>query len=355
MPRKSDRRAKICKGRNRLNPSVTIYYELHNSDGLIPKSRLRRSTLTLSTKTVMVIQFLKRLLGLSLPAPYIREFLTSYSHAASPSGIFTSGDTGKIAIEFLWHGREVSRGQLAILCLEGLEDFQIDSPLLLAEIRRRLTPRPISPISRPLGHLAIADLTEGARFGSWGARFADDRARGVETFQLPPKAPFCFLLIRDTHLHAVEPHLLRDRLCFSFLPHHFIDVTGEEHIFAFGNEGSLYNSPVFRMWGARGQAPPLDLAITLDLDWRRTLLGEELLNYVKDLPNFTFHPPIAAKTTEEVIENSLRTGKRFREQTSISPEIAHRSDLISSILAEHLKRLGIYDLIENEGTSTAHF
>ncbi|MBP0020651.1 MAG: hypothetical protein J7647_24235 [Cyanobacteria bacterium SBLK] len=303
----------------------------------------------------MVIQFLKRLFGLSLPAPYIRDFLTSYSPEASPSGIFTSGETGKIAIEFLWHGREVSRGQLIVLCLEGLEDLQIDSPLLLAEIRRRLTPRPISPISRPLGHFAIADLTEGARFGSWGSRFADDRVRGIETFQLPPKTRFCFLLLRNTHLNAVEPHLLRDRFCFSFLRDRFVDVTREKHIFAFGNKGGLYNSPVFRIWGARGQAPPLDCAITLDLDWRRTLLGEELLHYVKAMPHLTCHAAIAAKTTEEIIKNSLGTGKIFREQTALSPEITNQSDLIPSIIAEDLKQLGIYDLIENEGTPTTRF
>ncbi|MEM9539587.1 MAG: hypothetical protein AAGA60_08750 [Cyanobacteria bacterium P01_E01_bin.42] len=303
----------------------------------------------------MVIQFFKRLFGLSRPAPYIREFLTSYDTEVSPSGIFTSGDTGKVAIEFLWHGREISRGQLALLCLDGLEDLQLDSPLLLAEIRRRLVPRPSSPISKPLGHLAIADLTEGARFGSWGARFADDRVQGVKIFQLPPNRRFCFLLVRKTHLNAVESHWLRDCLCFSFLPHRFVDVTGEEHIFAFGNEGGLYNSPVFRIWGAKGYAQPLDRAITLDLDWRRTPLGAELLHYVKDLPNFADYPAIAAKTTEAIAEKRLRTGERLRQQTTLFPKIVNRADLIPSILAEDLKHLGIYDLIENEGTFTARF
>ncbi|MGK7927264.1 MAG: hypothetical protein AB4290_18805 [Spirulina sp.] len=303
----------------------------------------------------MVVKFLKHWFGVSPQAPYIRDFLTpNRSSGELPSGIFTVGETGEIVFEFLWHGREISQGQLVLFSLEGLEDFQWDSPAFIREILHRIHRDRQSNAAR--GYLAIADLTEGARFGSWGARFADDRVQGSKSFKFPVGERFCFALIRKTPLNEVAQN--SDRIncfCFSFLPHRFVDVTGEGKIFAFGEQGSLYNSPVFRIWGARGNAIALDDAIAPQLDWRKTPLGKELLTYIQDVFWHACHPSIAVKLPHQTRENSKRAGVIIVGQPSISQGSIPQTDLIPSILAEHLQHLGIYDLIQNEKTSTLRF
>ena len=288
------------------------------------------------------LQFLKQLFRLSPQAPYLRDFL-NFDRASQdfPSGIFTVGETGEVAIEFLWHGREISSGQLALFSLEGMEDFQLDSPALIAEILDRIHfSKSFNSIS--LGHLAIADLNQGARFGSWGARFQDDRVNRIEPLKLPQGERFCFLLICNSDLNAIDTNRDRpDCLCFSFLPYHFVDVTGEGNTFAFGEKGGLYNSPVFRIWGAKGDTLSLDDAIAPELDWRKTKFGKELLTYIKDISRWQSDAPIAAKMPSQTLENL-----NFADTA-----IGHTS--IPSIPTEYLKDIGIYDLLQKEKTSTA--
>ncbi|WP_204105499.1 MULTISPECIES: hypothetical protein [Spirulina sp. CCY15215] len=301
----------------------------------------------------MFLKFLKQLFRLSPQAPYIRDFLNfDRVSQESPSGIFTVGETGEIAIEFLWHGREISAGQLVLFSLEGMEDFQLDSPALIAEILDRIhSPQSLNPI--PLGHLAIADLTQGARFGSWGARFSDDRVNRIEPLKLPPRERFCFVLICNSDLIEIDKNRdLTDRLCFSFFPRCFVDVTGEGNTFAFGEEGGLYNSPVFRIWGAKGNTLSLDEAISPELDWRKTKLGRELLTYIKHISRFQRYA-IAATMPHQTLENRDRADRSAIGCTSVSNAIISQPNLITSIPTEHLKELGIYDLIKKEKASTA--
>jgi len=73
------------------------------------------------------------------------------------SGVFTVGDSGEVEIDFLFDGGGY-RGELAIFSLEGMDQFEPGSEEFILEASSRALS------DSELGHIVIADQTEGAKF-----------------------------------------------------------------------------------------------------------------------------------------------------------------------------------------------
>ena len=88
--------------------------------------------------------------------------------ATFESGVFTVGESGEVSIDFLFDGGAY-RGELAIFSLEGMDEFDLDSPDSRRAFIQEAANRALS--DSELGHVAISDRSEGARFsGELGER-----------------------------------------------------------------------------------------------------------------------------------------------------------------------------------------
>jgi hypothetical protein len=117
------------------------------------------------------------------------------------SGIFTVGDTGQVSINFLADGGAYE-GELAIFSLAGMGQYKPGSNEFIKEAARRAL------TNSTLGHVAIADQTEGARFkGILGAYEGQDwnagEYSGNKTFLMNPGDRFGFMLVPDGSTQAV--------------------------------------------------------------------------------------------------------------------------------------------------------
>lgn len=223
----------------------------------------------------------------------------SFIQALSPlpingfnSGYFTVGDTGQVGIDYLFDGGGY-QGELAIFSLSGLEDFATDLSTLTNEVVHRALSETV------LGHVVIRDEIEGARFnGELGeGNFNVGDHLGVKTFTMTAGDRFGMMLAPNGTIAALQnnpnPQGV-DRPLFSlvglnpefgFQVGQMADVDGNGSTFVLedlrvdGESDRDYNDMIFQVRGAIGSVVRLDEVIPFDNDWRKSTLGQSLLDY----------------------------------------------------------------------------
>jgi subtilisin family serine protease len=213
------------------------------------------------------------------------------------SGIFTVGDTGQVSVDFLADGGMYA-GELAMFSLEGMGQYKPGSTAFIQEAARRAL------TNSTLGHVAIADQAEGARFsGILGAHEYQDWNTGAysgnKTFLMNPGDRFGFMLIPDGWTSEVFENpaiagskqplfsMATSNLDSPFSIRQFADVTGDRTTFAgedlkLPNSDRDYNDIIFQVKGATGGAVHVDELIDPAKEWRNSRVGQELVQSVVD-------------------------------------------------------------------------
>ena len=215
------------------------------------------------------------------------------------SGIFTVGESGKVSIDYLFDGGGY-QGQLAIFNLNGMEQYDISTPNGLNAFIHEAASRSLS--NSNLGHVVIADATEGAKFsGMMPSEWENHNFgeyQGVKTFDMQAGDRFAVMLVPNGTVQQVLDgnHDADLRPLFSlntvnpneaFHAGQIADVTGDGNTFVLedlrtdGATDRDYNDIIFQVRGATGTAVHLDEVINPDLDWRSTDLGHALLDYAQ--------------------------------------------------------------------------
>lgn len=209
------------------------------------------------------------------------------------SGVFTVGKEGEVGVDFLFDGGAY-KGELAIFSLAGMEDLSVNS----VDFIREATKRALSGSN--LGHVVIADRTEGAKFGGATGSGAADSFNtgdylGLKTFQMKAGDKFAVMMSPDGSFEKLlnNPNAGGSwRPLFSLAPANpnaviqtarIADITGDGQAFAMedlrldGKSDKDFNDLVFQFRGATGR-------VSGGVDPDR--LPTEVRGYVTD-PKFT--------------------------------------------------------------------
>ncbi|MFP5273157.1 S8 family serine peptidase [Coleofasciculus sp.] len=211
------------------------------------------------------------------------------------SGTFTVGETGDVSIDFLFDGGNY-QGELAIFSLDGMDEFEPGSEEFIQEAASRALS------DSELGHIAIADQTEGARFSDELAEVNDNAGEylGVKTFQMRPGDEFGVMLVPNSTVQqvfdnpdaggAVRPlfSMATANPEDAFHTGQIADVTGDGSTFVMEDlrvdadwNDQDYNDIVFQVRGATGKAALMDDVVDPNHDWRGTDMGEALTTYAR--------------------------------------------------------------------------
>jgi len=215
------------------------------------------------------------------------------------SGIFTVGASGKVSIDYLFDGGGY-QGQLAIFNLKDMEGFDLNTETGLADFIHEAAHRALS--NSDLGHVVIADATEGAKFsGMMPSEWENHNFgeyQGVKTFDMHAGDQFAVMLVPNGtveqvlngnqdadirplfSLHTVNPNE-------AFHAGQIADVTGDGNTFVLEDlrtdhtTDRDYNDIIFQVRGATGKAAHLDDVINPELDWRHSDTGHAIIEYAK--------------------------------------------------------------------------
>ncbi|NJK67674.1 MAG: DUF4114 domain-containing protein, partial [Microcoleus sp. CSU_2_2] len=208
------------------------------------------------------------------------------------SGKFVVDSTGQVGIDFLYDGG-LYKGQLAIISLKGMEKFVPGSTEFIKEAAARALSNSVT------GHIAIDDLSEGARFTGNLAEgnYNDGNYAGVKSFAMTPGEEFGIAIVPNGTFQEVlnNPAVGGDkRPLFSmttanpaegFHVGQIADVTGSGKTFTMedmrvdlGSDRD-YNDFIFQVRGATGKAVLLDEVINAEKDWRKADIGKSLIAY----------------------------------------------------------------------------
>ncbi|MBD1895739.1 PA14 domain-containing protein [Coleofasciculus sp. FACHB-129] len=211
------------------------------------------------------------------------------------SGVFTVGDTGEVSIDFLSDGGQY-QGELAVFSLGGMEGFELGSEAFIKEAASRALS------NSELGHVALSDATEGARFSGalpHEGNFNTGAYQGVKTFSMRPGDTFGVMLVPHGTVQQLYDNPAAEGYghpLFSmttanpndaFHMGQIADVTGDGNTFVMedmrvdGWTDKDYNDVIFQVRGATGKAALLDDVINSGKDWRSTDMGEALIAYAK--------------------------------------------------------------------------
>ncbi|MEQ8756622.1 MAG: S8 family serine peptidase, partial [Coleofasciculus sp. G1-WW12-02] len=211
------------------------------------------------------------------------------------SGTFTVGKTGDVSIDFLFDGGSY-QGELAIFSLDGMDEFEPGSEEFIQEAASRALS------DSELGHIAIADQTEGARFSDELAEVNDNAGDylGVKTFQMRPGDEFGVMLVPNGTVQQVFDNpdtggTIRPLFSMAtanpedaFHTGQIADVTGDGSTFVMEDlrvdadwNDQDYNDIVFQVRGATGKAALMDDVVDPNHDWRGTDMGEALTTYAR--------------------------------------------------------------------------
>ncbi|MBF2025303.1 MAG: S8 family serine peptidase [Oscillatoriales cyanobacterium C42_A2020_001] len=239
--------------------------------------------------------------GGRLSATYQDDAIVSFAQlelSTFDSGIFTVGETGEIAIDFLFDGGAY-RGELALFSLEGMGQYKPGSEAFIEEATRRAL------TNSELGHVVISDRAEGARFSGalpYEGDFNAGKYSGVKAFGLRPGDQFGFMLIPDGWTSEVfeNPNIGGSkRPIFSMSSASAISTSQfvqlvevnqdalnqvDGNIFSFEDlliprSDRDYNDLIFQVRSATGEAPLLDTAIDPAKEWRNSGVGKKVTDY----------------------------------------------------------------------------
>ncbi|HIK09126.1 MAG TPA: S8 family serine peptidase [Oscillatoriaceae cyanobacterium M33_DOE_052] len=215
------------------------------------------------------------------------------------SGTFTVDSTGQVGLDYIFDGGGF-QGQLAIISLEGMAEFEPGSAEFLKEAARRALS------GSEEGHIVINDVTDGAKFSGYlgenSHNFGD--YQGVKTFAMRPGDTFGVMLIPNGTVQEVFNNPAvggNKRPLFSMVTANpnaafhlgqIADVTGEGNTFVMedlrGDNPRLdrdYNDIIFQVRGALGKAVLMDEVVAPGKDWRNSDLGKGLIAYAKSYIN----------------------------------------------------------------------
>ncbi|MFN5513690.1 MAG: DUF4114 domain-containing protein [Cyanobacteriota bacterium] len=208
------------------------------------------------------------------------------------NGIFTIGDTGKVAIDYLFDGGAF-RGEVAIFSIEGMENLEINSAAFTLEATRRALSNSAE------GFVLVRDSRDRARFSgsfAWERNFNSGEYRGLQSYWLAPGERYALMLIPNSTVSNLAnfPNTTSTQIrpLYSFgninnngsVTPQITDITGAGDTFGWEDSNPNfsdrdYNDLIIQVQGATATAAPLNGNINPFLDWRNTSTGEEILAY----------------------------------------------------------------------------
>ncbi|MEG4167423.1 MULTISPECIES: DUF4114 domain-containing protein [unclassified Microcoleus] len=210
-------------------------------------------------------------------------------------GVWTVGETGQVSFDFLVDGG-LYEGEIAIVNLSGMEQYPPNSDAFRQEaVKRALS-------SSELGHIAIRDRLEGARFsGEFGEPNVNHgQYQGIKTFAMPPGAKFAVMLVPNGTVQEISesPSLWQDKTPLFSIPAAnadsqvmLADFTGKGNTFAWedipGNQADRdFNDLIFAIDGATTNVPELAGNVNANTQWLESKVGQEILtqSLVNDQP-----------------------------------------------------------------------
>ncbi|MEG3966135.1 peptidoglycan DD-metalloendopeptidase family protein [Microcoleus sp. T2B6] len=210
-------------------------------------------------------------------------------------GVWTVGETGQVSFDFLVDGG-LYEGEIAIVNLSGMEQYPPNSDAFRQEaVKRALS-------SSELGHIAIRDRLEGARFsGEFGEPNVNHgQYQGIKTFAMPPGAKFAVMLVPNGTVQEISesPSLWQDKTPLFSIPAAnadsqvmLADFTGKGNTFAWedipGNQADRdFNDLIFAIYGATTNVPELAGNVNANTQWLESKVGQEILtqSLVNDQP-----------------------------------------------------------------------
>ncbi len=211
------------------------------------------------------------------------------------SGIFTVGDSGQVAVDFLVDGGAYA-GELALFSLSEIKSASVED---LEDFAREAARLALS--DSLLGRVVISDASQGAKYDpllgeaqSWnrGAYL------GAQTFEFNPGDTLGLMLMPDGTLadFLANPRPKGNQQpLFSMATvnpgGHFqlgqiADINGEGHTFVMedmglnGRSDRDYDDLIFQISGVEAHVAALDDHIAPENDWRDTPAGQELIDHV---------------------------------------------------------------------------
>jgi hypothetical protein len=210
-------------------------------------------------------------------------------------GFFTVGSAGKVSIDYLYDGGWYE-GEVAFVSLTGMEDLIVGSQAFFEEAGRRAVS------NSALGHIAISDVTEGARFSAAASVWESDYNHGVyagpKSFAMNPGDRFMTMMTPNSTFADWLRNPVTDgnpRPLFSLAYANpdsskqvgqIADVDGRGNTFVMEDvrtdvwSDRDYNDIIFQVLGAVGSAVKIGDVIDVDMDWRETSVGKDLLRYI---------------------------------------------------------------------------
>jgi mannan endo-1,4-beta-mannosidase len=231
----------------------------------------------------------------------LKKNLSNDQNTKYSSGVFKVNKTGKIDYEFLFDGGWF-QGELAVFNLEGMEAYTPGSQAFIQEAARR------AQSNSNLGRVLIQDSQEKALFGQalpWEKDFNQGEYRGVRSFSMNSGDKFAFILTQNYTTAAIvnDPSQIwqPNQLPIFSIPEanpggdlSKKDAKRTGQIVALNKNGVYgfedmridwqqsdydYNDFVFKLKGATGIAPLIDLAQNSQRRWQNTPAGQKLLKY----------------------------------------------------------------------------
>lgn len=210
-------------------------------------------------------------------------------------GLFTVGSDGTIRIDYNYD-RGKFESEVAIVSTAGLENFlptDGDFSQFNAEVSRRALS------DSELGHIVIADATEGARFSStkWGPNRNSGTYLGVKSFQMNPGDNYMVVMVPNRTFQETLDKSATDRsqqLLFSVSQLNpgehvqFVQVAAanaDGNLFGFEdlridrNSDKSFNDIVLQMRGGEGPAPLLSDVIDPSGGFWSQNMGQALIDY----------------------------------------------------------------------------
>jgi subtilisin family serine protease len=234
------------------------------------------------------------------------EVNTFKSELENGYGIFSVGESGEVAIDFLFDGGRY-KSELGIFSLDGMEDYASD-PLLFA---KEAATRALS--DSLLGHIVVSDRAQAARFSGHMEASEDRDWNSGEylaqpTFAMTPGDEFAFILMPKGGLAQVlEEGDISQAPLFSIAAANpggdiqFADVTGDSKAFSFedlsidkGSSDQDFNDIIFQIEGATGKAFGLGTVKESLTDWQQSDVGQVVIEAIVDPEDLAGNTPDAA-------------------------------------------------------------
>ncbi|MFG6094985.1 DUF4114 domain-containing protein [Leptothoe sp. ISB3NOV94-8A] len=225
------------------------------------------------------------------------EFTVPDTGIFSGEGIFTTGDDGIMAIDYLYDGGSF-QSQIAVFSMDGMDAYEAGSEAFIQEAARRA-------LTSTEGHVLIKDASEGARFTydvDWEPNFAHGQYQGIKRFSFEPGTQFAVMLVQNTSVQnlADDPSLAAQfgkQALFS-IPEANTDGTDQgrivdlnglsaegqgayamEDVSIVSGSDRDYNDVVFQIMGATAEASPVEDFASNQRSFKDTELGSQIVEY----------------------------------------------------------------------------